>query len=128
MSKGAKPRPVAREPQPTGLRMDPIRFEVMRSAFTAAADEMAAALRKAAYSINIKTRADFSCALFDSQLRLIAPSLTQAVHLGSMPRVVPSRVGKYVVEKLWPGDVLVMTHAICNDVHRDDVTVLAPFV
>ena len=127
MSKGAKPRPVAREPQPTGLRMDPIRFEVMRSAFTAAADEMAAALRKAAYSTNIKTRADFSCALFDSQLRLIAQSFTQPVHLGSMPRVVPSAVGKYGVEKLGPGDALVINNPYCNAVHLNDVTVIAPF-
>ena len=127
MSKGAKPKPVAREPRPTGLRMDPIRFEVMRSAFTAAADEMAAALRKAAYSTNIKTRADFSCALFDSQLRLIAQSFTQPVHLGSMPRVVPSAVGKYGVEKLGPGDALVINNPYCNAVHLNDVTVIAPF-
>ena len=54
--------------QRSKLEMDPIRFEVIRSAFDAAADEMGAALRKSAYSTNIKTRADFSCALFDAKL------------------------------------------------------------
>ena len=47
------------EQQRSKLGMDPIQFEVIRSAFDAAADEMGAALRKAAYSTNIKTRADF---------------------------------------------------------------------
>src|SRR5438046_9368547 len=102
MSKGAKPRPVAREPQPTGLRMDPIRLEAMRSAFTAAADEMAAALRKAAYSTNTKTRADFSCAMFDSQFRLIAQPCTQPVDRGSLPRAVPSDVRQSGGEKRGP--------------------------
>src|SRR6266496_4271573 len=102
--------------KPAEVRMDPITFEVMRSAFVAAADEMGVALRKAAYSTNIKTRADFSCALFDAKLRLIAQSFTQPVHLGSMPRVVPSAVGKYGVEKLGPGDALVINNPYCNAV------------
>ncbi|MCH2115660.1 MAG: hydantoinase B/oxoprolinase family protein, partial [Pirellulales bacterium] len=75
--------------------IDPIQFEVMRSAFDAAADEMAAALRKAAFSTNIKTRADFSCALFDSQLRLTAQSFSQPIHLASMARLVPAAVLRY---------------------------------
>ena len=45
--------------------IDPIKFEVIRNAFVEATEEMAAALRRSAYSTNIKTRCDFSCALFD---------------------------------------------------------------
>ena len=67
-----------------GLQMDPIRFEVMRSAFDAAADEMGAALRKSAYSTNIKTRADYSCALYDEKMQVIAQSFSQPIHLASM--------------------------------------------
>ena len=72
--------------------MDPIRFEVMRNTFTAAADEMAAALRKTAYSTNIKTRADFSCAIFDDRLRVIAQSFSQPILLACMTRMIPAAV------------------------------------
>ena len=85
-----------------------ITFEVLRSAFDAAAGEMGVALRKAAYSTNIKTRADFSCALFDANLRLIAQSFSQPVHLASMSRMVPSAIRQYGVENLAPGDAVVM--------------------
>lgn len=109
------------------LKMDPIRFEVMRSAFEAAADEMGAALRKAAYSTNIKTRSDFSCALFDSKLRIIAQSFSQPVHLASMSRMIPNTVRQYGIEKLRPGDALVMNHPYLGGVHLNDVAIMAPF-
>ncbi|MEZ4869755.1 MAG: hydantoinase B/oxoprolinase family protein [Caldilineaceae bacterium] len=51
---------------------DPIQFEVIRNALLEATEEMAIALRRSAYSTNIKTRADFSCALFDAQLQPVA--------------------------------------------------------
>src|SRR5437660_10236815 len=107
--------------------MDPIKFEVIRNAFEAAADEMGLALRRAAYSTNIKTRADFSCALFDSKLRLIAQSFSQPVHLASMSRMVPSAVGQYGVDKLEPGDALIMNHAYRGGVHLNDVAIIAPY-
>lgn len=107
-------------------QMDPIRFEVMRSAFVAAADEMGLALRKAAYSTNIKTRADFSCALFDRKLRLIAQSFSQPVHLASMSRMVPNAVRQYGIENLGPGDSIVMNDAYRGGVHLNDVAVIAP--
>ncbi|MDE2925332.1 MAG: hydantoinase B/oxoprolinase family protein [Acidobacteriota bacterium] len=109
------------------LRMDPIRFEVIRSAFEAAADEMGAALRKAAYSTNIKTRSDFSCALFDSKLRIIAQSFSQPVHLASMSRMIPNTIRQYGIEKLRPGDALVMNHPYRGGVHLNDVAIMAPF-
>ena len=58
---GDRPRPRRR------LAIDPIRFEVIRNALVEIAEEMAASLRRSAYSTNIKTRADFSCAFFDAQ-------------------------------------------------------------
>ena len=112
---------------PGSLQMDPIRFEVMRSAFEAAADEMGAALRKAAYSTNIKTRSDFSCALFDSKLRIIAQSFSQPVHLASMSRMIPNTIRQYGIEKLRPGDALVMNHPYRGGVHLNDVAIMAPF-
>lgn len=107
-------------------QMDPVRFEVMRSAFVAAADEMGLALRKAAYSTNIKTRADFSCALFDRKLRLIAQSFSQPVHLASMSRMVPNALRQYGLENLGPGDSIVMNDAYRGGVHLNDVAIIAP--
>jgi N-methylhydantoinase B len=108
------------------MKMDPIRFEVLRNAFEAAADEMGLALRRAAYSTNIKTRADFSCALFDADLRLIAQSFSQPVHLGSMSRMVPTAVRRFGPERLEPGDAIVMNHPYLGGVHLNDVAVIAP--
>ena len=107
--------------------MDPIQFEVMRSAFDAAADEMAAALRKAAFSTNIKTRADFSCALFDSQLRLTAQSFSQPIHLASMARLVPAAVNRYGADGLAPGDVLMTNDAHHESMHLNDICLIAPY-
>ena len=64
--------------------IDPIRFEVIRNAFTEATEEMSAALKRSAFSTNIKTRCDFSCSFFDYNLRPIAQAFGQPNHLGSM--------------------------------------------
>ena len=107
--------------------MDPIRFEVMRSAYTAAAAEMAAALRKSAYSTNIKTRADFSCALYDDRVRVVAQSFSQPIHLASMSRLVPAALRIYGVENLQAGDVIVFNDPHNESMHLNDIAVIAPF-
>ncbi|HEY3110311.1 MAG TPA: hydantoinase B/oxoprolinase family protein, partial [Chloroflexota bacterium] len=68
---------------------------------------MALALRRSAYSTNIKTRADFSCAFFDRDLELVAPAFTQPIHLGSLVELVPRAVRAYGIGRLEPGDMLV---------------------
>ena len=65
-------------------KLHPIRFEVIRNALVEATEEMTIALRRSAYSTNIKTRADFSCAFFDHKLQPVAQAFTQPVHLGSL--------------------------------------------
>lgn len=111
--------------EPDGI--DPVRFEVMRHACVAAADEMAATLRRTAYSTNIKSRGDFSCALFDTQLRVIAQSFSQPVHLASMARLVPQAVQIYGAERLAPGDALVFNDPHAGSIHLNDVVVIAPY-
>ena len=69
--------------------IDPVSLEVMRNAFVETTEEMTAALRRSAYSTNIKTRCDFSCAIFDSQCNVIAQSFSQANHLGSLVKMIP---------------------------------------
>ncbi len=108
------------------FRGDPITFEVVRNALIAATDEMALALRRSAYSTNIKMRSDFSCAFFDRELRVAAQAFTQPVHLGSMVQLVPRAVRAYGPELLRPGDMLVTNDPYAGGVHLNDVTVIAP--
>jgi N-methylhydantoinase B len=108
------------------VRLDPISFEVIRNAFVAATDEMVLALKRSAYSTNIKTRSDFSCAFFDADLRSIAQGFTQPVHLGSMVEQVPQAVRGFGVERLGPGDVIVTNDPHPSGVHLNDVSLISP--
>jgi N-methylhydantoinase B len=106
--------------------VDAITFEVIRHALVEATEEMAVTLRRSAYSTNIKTRADFSCAFFDHRLRTIAQAFTQAVHLGSMVELVPRAVEEYGADKLGPGDALVTNHPYPVGAHLNDITLVTP--
>ena len=106
--------------------LDPITFEVIRNALVAATDEMVLTLRRSAYSTNIKTRADFSCAFFDAELRAVAQGFTQPVHLGSMVEQVPHAVRSYGVANLAPGDVVITNEPFPSGVHLNDVSLISP--
>jgi len=106
--------------------MDPISFEVIRNALVAATDEMVLALKRSAYSTNIKTRSDFSCAFFDAELRAVAQGFTQPVHLGSMVEQVPRAVRDYGPENIGPGDVVVTNDPFPSGVHLNDVSLISP--
>ena len=108
------------------MRHDPITFEVVRNALIAATDEMVLTLRRSAYSTNIKTRADFSCAFFDAELRAVAQGFNQPVHLGSMVEQTPRAVLDYGPENLGPGDVIVTNDPYPSGVHLNDVTLVSP--
>ena len=107
-------------------RVDPITFEVIRNALVAATDEMVLALKRSAYSTNIKTRSDFSCAFFDAELRSVAQAFTQPVHLGSMVEQVPHAVRRYGLENLGPGDAIVTNDPHPSGVHLNDVSLISP--
>ena len=106
--------------------LDPIRFEVIRNALTTATEEMALTLRRAAYSTNIKTRADFSCAFFDAELRSVAQAFAQPNHLGSLTQLVPRMVREYGPESLGPGDGLLGNDPYGGGVHLNDITLVTP--
>jgi N-methylhydantoinase B len=108
------------------MTLDPITFEVIRNALVAATDEMVLALKRSAYSTNIKTRSDFSCAFFDAQLRTVAQAFTQPVHLGSMVQQVPYAVRRYGPENLGPGDAIVTNDPHPSGVHLNDVSLISP--
>jgi N-methylhydantoinase B len=106
--------------------VDPISFEVIRNALVAATDEMVLALKRSAYSTNIKTRSDFSCAFFDAELRSVAQGFAQPVHLGSMVEQVPQAVRRYGPDNLRPGDVIVTNDPHPSGVHLNDVSLISP--
>ncbi|MDG1490561.1 MAG: hydantoinase B/oxoprolinase family protein, partial [Planctomycetota bacterium] len=65
--------------------MDPLRVEVFHHLFAAAAEEMGVALQRSAFSVNIKERLDFSCAIFGGDGRAVAQAAHLPVHLGATP-------------------------------------------
>ena len=105
---------------------DPITFEVVRHALTEATEEMAVALRRSAYSTNIKTRADFSCAFFDRDLNVVAQAFCQAVHLGSLVHLVPIAVRAYGPENMGPGDAVLCNDPYLGGVHLNDISLISP--
>src|SRR5512143_812524 len=106
--------------------IDPVRFEVIRNALLAITEEMGATLRRAAYSTNIKTRGDFSCAFFDRDLRTIAQAFAQPSHLGSLAHIVPRAIRTYGAENLAPGDGILINDPYLGGVHLNDITLVSP--
>src|SRR5207253_3555402 len=106
--------------------IDPVRFEVIRNALLAITEEMGATLRRAAYSTNIKTRGDFSCAFFDRDLRTIAQAFTQPSHLGSLAHIVPRAIGAYGADHLAPGGRILINDPYLGGVHLNDITLITP--
>ena len=109
-----------------GGDIDPVRFEVIRNALLAITEEMGATLRRAAYSTNIKTRGDFSCAFFDRDLRTIAQAFAQPSHLGSLAHIVPRAITSYGAERLQPGDGILINDPYLGGVHLNDITLITP--
>ncbi|MCZ6677407.1 MAG: hydantoinase B/oxoprolinase family protein [Candidatus Poribacteria bacterium] len=112
--------------QPLKATFDPIKFEVIRNALVEATEEMTIALRRSAYSTNIKTRADFSCAFFDSELQPVAQAFTQPVHLGSLSELVPRVIREYGPENISPGDAILSNDPYLGGVHLNDITLISP--
>lgn len=108
------------------MDVDPIKFEVIRNALSQATEEMSLTLRRAAYSTNIKTRGDFSCALFDNKLRPVAQAFTQPNHLGSLVILVPNAVRAYGEDNLNPGDAILVNDPFIGGVHLNDITLISP--
>jgi N-methylhydantoinase B len=108
------------------VSIDPIQFEVMRYGLTAVADEMCVSLAKSAYSTNIKTRLDLSCAILDAQGRVVGQSTAQPCHISAMNIIVPAAIRNYPIDRLHPGDQLVANDPYQGGVHLNDVVLIAP--
>ena len=108
------------------MTIDPIRFEVIRNALVEATEEMASALRRSAYSTNIKTRHDFSCAIFDLKMRTVAQSFSQPNHLGSLVETIPRALEAYGLSDLHEGDAILVNLPYSGGVHLNDITLISP--
>jgi N-methylhydantoinase B len=100
---------------------DPITLEIYRALYTSVAEEMGIALRRTAFSPNIKERRDYSCAVFDSAGRVIAQGDHMPVHLGSMPMAVAAALRAV---KIQPGDVVILNDPFAGGTHLPDVTLV----
>ncbi|TPW05551.1 MAG: 5-oxoprolinase (ATP-hydrolysing) [bacterium] len=113
-----------------GTDVDPIMLEVFNSRFMACAEQMGEALRATAYSVNIKERLDFSCAIFDATGALIANAPHIPVHLGSMGEsirtVIASRGGCLDGRGMQRGDVYMLNAPYNGGTHLPDITVIMP--
>jgi len=105
--------------------VDKTTVEVIRGALVYAAEEMGIALKKSAYSPNIKERMDHSCALFDPERRLIAQAEHIPVHLGSMALAVREGLAAYK-GTLEPGDMILLNDPYLSGTHLPDLTLIAP--
>ena len=106
--------------------MDTIGLEVFRHRLSATASEMSVALRRAAYSTNIKTRLDYSCAVFDAEVRTVAQSFAQPIHLGTLAHFVPAILDTYGRHRLRQGDTIVCNDGHLGGLHLNDVCLVAP--
>ena len=107
-----------------GTDVDPVMLEVFNNLFMSIAEQMGVTLEKTAYSVNIKERLDFSCAVFDQDGQLIANAPHMPVHLGSMDRSVEA-----IIEQnpdMAPGDVYVLNAPYNGGTHLPDITVVTP--
>ena len=108
-----------------GTTADPVLLEVFNNLFMAVAEQMGVTLANTAYSVNIKERLDFSCAIFDSDGNLIANAPHMPVHLGSMGESVTTIIDRRA-GTMQRGDVFVLNAPYNGGTHLPDVTVIAP--
>ena len=108
-----------------GTTADPVLLEVFNNLFMAIAEQMGVTLANTSYSVNIKERLDFSCALFDAEGNLIANAPHMPVHLGSMGESVRTIIDRRA-GTMKPGDVFVLNAPYNGGTHLPDVTVIAP--
>src|SRR5271154_2217282 len=101
---------------------DPVELEIFKNLYHSIAEEMGAALRRTAFSPNIKERRDYSCAVFDSDSEVIAMGDHMPVHLGSMPMSVRAAIDQFDLEL---GDVAMLNDPFRGGTHMPDITLVA---
>ena len=108
-----------------GTHADPIMLEVFNNLFMSIAEQMGVSLQNTAYSVNIKERLDFSCAVFAHDGTLVANAPHMPVHLGSMDRSVETII-RDNKGRIKPGDVYAINAPYNGGTHLPDFTVCTP--
>lgn len=108
-----------------GTSVDPIMLEVFNNLYMSIAEQMGTTLANTAYSVNIKERLDFSCALFDAYGNLVANAPHVPVHLGSMSESVRT-LARLNEGNMNPGDCFMLNAPFNGGTHLPDVTVVTP--
>jgi 5-oxoprolinase (ATP-hydrolysing) len=108
-----------------GTSADPVMLEVFNNLFMSIAEQMGLRLQNTAYSVNIKERLDFSCAIFDHEGKLVANAPHMPVHLGSMGESIKAVMRKNAGQ-MRSGDVYVLNDPYNGGTHLPDVTVISP--
>jgi 5-oxoprolinase (ATP-hydrolysing) len=110
--------------QAAGTRADPVLLEVFNNLFMSVADQMGATLANTSWSVNIRERLDFSCAIFDAAGDLVANAPHVPVHLGSMSDSIKTVMRRN--PDLRPGDAFMLNSPYHGGTHPPDVTVVTP--
>ncbi|MCE2985553.1 MAG: hydantoinase B/oxoprolinase family protein [Burkholderiales bacterium] len=108
-----------------GTDADPVMLEVFNNLFMSIAEQMGLRLQNTAYSVTIKERLDFSCAIFDAEGNLIANAPHIPVHLGSMGESIKTVIQQNAGH-IKPGDVYVLNAPYNGGTHLPDITVITP--
>ncbi|MBZ9707235.1 hydantoinase B/oxoprolinase family protein [Mesorhizobium sp. ESP7-2] len=108
-----------------GTQADPVMLEVFNNLFMSIAEQMGVTLQNTAYSVNIKERLDFSCAVFDHTGALVANAPHMPVHLGSMDRSVETII-RLNSGDIHPSDVFALNAPYNGGTHLPDITVVTP--
>jgi len=107
-----------------GTEADPVMLEIFNSRFMSIAEQMGYTLQNTAYSVNIKERFDFSCAVFDRGGNLVANAPHIPVHLGSMGESVRSVIEQF--NDMQSGDAYMLNSPYDGGTHLPDITVVTP--
>ncbi|PTM41986.1 hydantoinase B/oxoprolinase family protein [Bosea sp. 124] len=107
-----------------GTKADPVMLEIFNNLFMSIAEQMGVTLQNTAYSVNIKERLDFSCAVFDQTAALVANAPHMPVHLGSMDKSVETVIKNNAA--IAPGDVYCLNAPYNGGTHLPDITVCTP--
>jgi N-methylhydantoinase B len=105
------------------MSRDPVELEIFKSIYHSIAEEMGAALRRTAFSPNVKERRDYSCAVFDGESQVIAMGDHMPVHLGSMPMSVSAAIESSPIHD---GDVVMLNDPFRGGTHLPDITLVSP--
>ena len=108
-----------------GTAVDPVMLEIFNNLFMSIAEQMGSTLENTAYSVNIKERLDFSCAIFTPDGNLVANAPHMPVHLGSMSESIRAVI-RARGDTMAPGDIYVLNAPYNGGTHLPDITVVSP--